>query len=1096
MANFEVVVAGGPNNNTFAVANFTNPGSPTVVQANPGFGGGCAVAANGNLVAVGNLNGGQVVLFDLTNPAAPMKLGTLSTVLSGIGAIAFDGTRVLVGEMNGIRAVLIDVSNPNSPTILSTLNTGIGSIASIALSGTKAVASGPNDFTMDIIDYTNPGSPTRQSFNPVLGGSLTVDLDGSLAAVGDQNGVTVAVVDISGPTVLGTANSGLGGIFSISIKGSFVVAGSTNEFVVSLIDFTDPSSPVVVSLNPSLGGGCTVVRSNTRLAIGAVNGFIAKLFSVSGNTTATLGSANVGVDSIATIAVTDFSTGVTPPPAPKLALSANSIAFGSVAVCQSGTKTLTLKNMGNATLNVTSIAASAPFSCTPASGTILGGASLTVTVKFTPVAVGPSNGTLTIKSNDPANPSAVVALTGTATPMPPRHLVVDQTNMALGACLVNDWIAKRLTLTNTSPCDALLVTLVSSGSAVFPLANADPTTLPANTTLGPFTIPGGTSHKVVVAFGPTSAAPFNTTVTITSNDPVNPSMTVQVSGTGVLAQATSAVVILDHSGSMADPAAQGGTKIDALKSAVGLFVDLLPQGQGDFIGSVEFNDTAHGLTGYAAVDAAQATTVKNAVSTLTPSGTTSIGSGLNLGFDQLIFDAHTPRQVLMVFTDGMENTAPWIADVEPNILQQNIEVYAVGLGGATDIDAAKLSALAASSSGKFFASDDALILRKNFIQVLADAFRMNMAGDPVLTIARGATIDVPFELTKCERRLRFVCAWDDQDEQLDLTLVAPDGEQYSPGSPASNLLVRYVAQPGYAFYNLVLPPLDSDTVIGPLVVGTWKLRVSGAKLKRAQERFTSSLVVEQGVTLKTHVSFAEIAGTSMLRVDVQENGIALPGAEVSIHFSAPKKSAQAILCKGLARQKLQESVVREPSAKGRKATSAKTLAAPHPVVIPTKVTKLVAKMDEKFTYAVRLPEFVRDGIYQMTIQVRVPACGGMATRYAQLAVAPAQLLSTVHTKTSVVALPGAGSNIVVTVTPRDARNNLIGVGLARQIATKPPKGSRVLQVIDKFNGSYEIVLARKKAASGELSVSVGEKNLRISIPARPKKAVSKGRKRG
>src|SRR6266851_322715 len=790
----DVVVAGSANNFTFSVIDFTNPATPTIVQVNPGFGGASTVDAKSNFAAVGDLTGSNVALFDVTNPAAPALLGSIGTQLAGIAAISMDGMRVLAGEMNGLRAVLIDFTTPNAPVILSTFNTGISSISSIALSGTRAVAGGPNDGQLSAIDYSNPNNPTKKLFDPGLGGGLTVDLDGTMCAAGDQNGFQVALIDVSGtPTKVGTANTSLGSISSVSIVGSRVAASSPNDVNIALIDFTNPNNPTVANFNPGLNGGSSLKRTTNRLAAGDILGQGVKLFSLAGNTATLLGSANSGINSIGSVAFTSFPGNVPPPTKPKMQVSQNSFAFGSVAVCQSGSQTLTIKNIGNATLKITSITAPAPFSASPSgANNIAPGGSLSVTVKFTPTAVVSSNATLTIASNDPTTPSLGLPLSGTGTPTPPAKIAVDQSSMPFGACLVNYFIGKRITITNLSPCLPLTVNSLSTADAVFPITANDPTTLPSTTSLGPVTIPGGGSARFVVVFAPTTTGPFSATLTIKSNDPTNPTVPVLLSGTGVLAKATSIDLVLDTSGSMGDPA-PGGTKIDALKSAVGLFVDLLPDSQGDFIGGVTFSDQADVLLDYAAVDAAEKATVKAAVAPLTPAGATSIGSGLNLGFDQIIFHAQTPRKVLLVFTDGMENTWPMIADVETPILQSGLEIYAVGLGSGAEIDANKLNQLAATSNGKFFASDDTLILRKNFVQVLADAFRMNMAADPVLTIAQGQTIDVKVAVTRCESRLRFVCAWDDLDQQLDLTVIAPDGTTFRPNSPSSNRLVSYVA---------------------------------------------------------------------------------------------------------------------------------------------------------------------------------------------------------------------------------------------------------------------------------------------------------------
>jgi hypothetical protein len=246
-----IVVAGSNNDNRFAVIDFSVPASPADILMSPSFSGGCMVDCSGTLAAVGNYNGGQVDIFDISNPAAPALKGTVSTVLGGIGAISSDGSHVLVGEVNGSRAVLIDVTNPASPSILSTFSTALSSISSIALRGTLAVASGPaiNPFFV-VLNYANPASPAQVQFIPgtggvYFGGAITCDLDGTQGALADYSGGKIYLFDVSGatPLLLGQYPSDQAGVASISISSATVAAASTNDATITVVSFQNPASP-------------------------------------------------------------------------------------------------------------------------------------------------------------------------------------------------------------------------------------------------------------------------------------------------------------------------------------------------------------------------------------------------------------------------------------------------------------------------------------------------------------------------------------------------------------------------------------------------------------------------------------------------------------------------------------------------------------------------------------------------------------------------------------------------------------------------------------------------------------------------------------
>lgn len=91
------------------------------------------------------------------------------------------------------------------------------------------------------------------------------------------------------------------------------------------------------------------------------------------------------------------------------------LAFGSVTVGTSKTKTLTISNVGTAALTITNITVSgSQFSRWGAlPGPIAAGGSATVDVTFSPTSAGAKSATLTITSNDPDEASVNVALSGT-----------------------------------------------------------------------------------------------------------------------------------------------------------------------------------------------------------------------------------------------------------------------------------------------------------------------------------------------------------------------------------------------------------------------------------------------------------------------------------------------------------------------------------------------------------------------------------------------------------------------------------------------------------------------------------------------------------
>jgi hypothetical protein len=88
------------------------------------------------------------------------------------------------------------------------------------------------------------------------------------------------------------------------------------------------------------------------------------------------------------------------------------IDFGSVSVNTTTSQTVKISNTGGESLVVSSIVASEPFSSQATAASINGGSQYQFAVRFTPTTYGDFEGTLTIASNDAANPSTVCTLRG------------------------------------------------------------------------------------------------------------------------------------------------------------------------------------------------------------------------------------------------------------------------------------------------------------------------------------------------------------------------------------------------------------------------------------------------------------------------------------------------------------------------------------------------------------------------------------------------------------------------------------------------------------------------------------------------------------
>jgi hypothetical protein len=518
-------------------------------------------------------------------------------------------------------------------------------------------------------------------------------------------------------------------------------------------------------------------------------------------------------------------------------------------------------------------------------------------------------------------------------------------------------------------------------------------------------------------------------------------VTVPLTGTGVELAPAAMELVLDRSGSMAG-AAQGGTKMDGLHAAVHLFSDLVVTGRGDEMGSVEFDDLFAPLTPLGAYDDAKRTAIQVDADALTPRNGTSIGGGMETASAALAASPLT-RKVMLVFTDGMENEPPSIA-MARTLLPAGTEVYAVGLGRPENISMQGLNdAAVTTNNGRFFQTDDTLILRKDFVQVLADAYRLSMAADPIVQLTPGARVEVPVQITACELRVSFVVNWDDPASNVELTVIAPDGTLFDAASPAANQLVRFGRRPRYRYCQIAFPPVDPGSgvpVIGPLQIGTWIMRLQAAGLAGPTERCTTSVMVESDLHIRSRVTAPDLSSPLRFATQVLHQGAPVAGAKVVVTMNAPTRSLAAVSTPAV--------------------LAAAARADHHPIPcggrprIGTRRQTFRLRPEKQRLYAATLPPPKVDGVYHFEVRATGQACGGTFERYESFSLYIGRQAERRRTTIQLgrANVPNAASIVVV---PRDRGGVPLGPSYGSRIRAEMSEGT-VWPVIDRLDGSYAV----------------------------------------
>ncbi|GIG00782.1 choice-of-anchor D domain-containing protein [Catellatospora citrea] len=210
-----------------------------------------------------------------------------------------------------------------------------------------------------------------------------------------------------------------------------------------------------------------------------------------------------------------------------LGATPSALSFGTVPTGANKTISVSIANTGTSAVTITgSTPPAAPFTATgfPANGSTLApGASVSVSVKYTPTAAGNQTGSLTVTSNAGA---VTVPISGTAVTGAP-HLTITPNPVAFGSVPVGQTATHTFDIANTGN-----ITLTLTKAA--PPVGAFNTTTPVSE--GQQLSPGDVIHQTVT-FTPSAVGAQSAVYSITGDDGQG-AIAVQLTGTGVTGTGT------------------------------------------------------------------------------------------------------------------------------------------------------------------------------------------------------------------------------------------------------------------------------------------------------------------------------------------------------------------------------------------------------------------------------------------------------------------------------------------------------------------------------------------------------------------------------
>ncbi len=203
---------------------------------------------------------------------------------------------------------------------------------------------------------------------------------------------------------------------------------------------------------------------------------------------------------------------------PSVKLSATLVSFGNQALnTTSVAKKVIVTNQGPGVLAITGVIASGDFAASSCPSTLASGSTCTVSVTFTPTALGARTGSLTISDNGASSPQTV-ALSGTGI----VQLSLSSTTITFGTQAVGTTSnPKAVTLTNNGAQPISFTSVSAAGDFLVSTDGCSPT------------LPAFSKCSINVEFAPAATGTRNGMLTIQDSASNSP-QTVSLSGTGLV----------------------------------------------------------------------------------------------------------------------------------------------------------------------------------------------------------------------------------------------------------------------------------------------------------------------------------------------------------------------------------------------------------------------------------------------------------------------------------------------------------------------------------------------------------------------------------
>jgi len=210
-----------------------------------------AVTSGGRTIAYTAQRDAGLAIADVTNPAAPVLLGSYDSTGDGEGIDVEGDLAYLAAGTQGL--LVLDVSDPAHPVLRGSLDTPGAATAVVVRAGVAWVADDYSN-SVRIIDVSNPASPLPIGSLAEADRVWDIALAGDLAYVGVTEG-GLHVYNVANPSAPVSVGSSPVFAWSVAVAGRALWLNTRNVPGTVKLDVTDPSHPETLARIPGAGPG-------------------------------------------------------------------------------------------------------------------------------------------------------------------------------------------------------------------------------------------------------------------------------------------------------------------------------------------------------------------------------------------------------------------------------------------------------------------------------------------------------------------------------------------------------------------------------------------------------------------------------------------------------------------------------------------------------------------------------------------------------------------------------------------------------------------------------------------------------------------------